>query len=273
MTLPLKKLYIDTRFMTDDSKSTSNFKVQLANTLYFPNNTTFVIDDISIEHSWTTIEKDYNDHLHLTVSNTLGFSQNFDLVLTAKNYTGNSLAAEIQNKLNTIQTNLLDPDANKFSVSFDNLTQSLTISINEPQESFKLLTDSDLKQLGLTNLTTCNELLKNYGRSATYSLGSAYKSGFLNLVPITTAFITSPNLGNFSTSDLLGRRTIIKKIPIASDYGFSTIDRVVSAHDYLDCSRQTLSTMEFRISDYLGRDIPLHGSHVSFSLIFSSLEA
>ncbi len=55
MTLPLTKLYIDTRFMTDDSESTSNFKVQLANTLYFLNNTTFVIDDISIEHSWTPI--------------------------------------------------------------------------------------------------------------------------------------------------------------------------------------------------------------------------
>ena len=271
MTLPLKKLYIDTRFMTDDSKSTSNFKVQLANTLYFPNNTTFVIDDISIEHSWTTIEKDYNDHLYVNVSNTL-FNQTFDLVLPAKNYTGTSLASEIEKKLNTIQTHILDIDLNKFSVSFDNLTQSLTITINEPRDSFKLLTDSDLKQMGVNNLMTCNELLKNYGRSPTYNTGSAYRSGFLNLVPITTAFITSPNLGNFSTADLMGRRTIIKKVPIASDYGFSTIDRVVSAHDYLDCSRQTLSIIEFRLTDYLGRDIPLHGSHVSFSLIFSSFE-
>jgi len=272
MSIPLKKLYIDTRFMTSDSKSTSNFKVQLVNTLYFPNNTTFFIDDISIEHTWTTIEKDYNDHIHLNVTNTLGFNQNFDLVLSAKNYSGTSLATEIQNKLNTIQTNLVDPENNKFTVTFDNFTQSLSIRMNEPQESFKLLTDNDLKIIGLNSLTTCNELLKNYGRSATYTSGSTYRSGFLNLVPITTAFITSPNLGNFSTSDLLGRRTIIKKVPIASDYGFSTIDRVVSAHDYLDCSRQTLSTMEFRITDFLGRDIPLHGSHVSFSLIFTSFE-
>ncbi len=84
MTLPLKTLYIDTRFMPDDSKSTSHVKVQLANTLYFPNNTTFVIDDISIEHSWTIFEKYYNDHLHLQVSNTLGFNENVDLVSPAK---------------------------------------------------------------------------------------------------------------------------------------------------------------------------------------------
>jgi hypothetical protein len=229
------------------------------------------IDDISIEHTWATIEKDYNDHIHLNVTNTLGFDQNFDLVLSATNYTGTSLATEIQNELNTIQTNLLDPE-NKFTVTFDNFTQSLSIRMNEPQESFKLLTDNDLKQIGLNNLTSCNELLKNYGRSAAYTSGSTYCSGFLNLIPITTAFITSPNLGIFSTSDILGRRTIIKKVPIASDYGFSTIDRVVSAHDSLDCSRQTLSTMKFRITDFLGRDIPLHGSHVSFSLMLTSFE-
>jgi hypothetical protein len=87
-----------------------------------------------------------------------------------------------------------------------------------------------------------------------------------------TAFITSQSLGNFSTADLMGRRTIIKKVPIASDYGFSTIDRVVSAHAYLDCSRQTLSMLEFRLTVFIGRNTQLHGSHVGFSVIFSSFE-
>ena len=120
MTLPLKKLYIDTRFMTDDSKSTSNFKGQLANTLYFPNNTTFVIDDISIEHSWATIERDSAEHVHLNVSNTLGFHQNVDLVWPAQSFTGtSSLASEIQHKLNTIQTNLVDHEMNKFTVNLE----------------------------------------------------------------------------------------------------------------------------------------------------------
>ncbi len=105
MSLPLEKLYIDTRFMTDDSKSTSNFKVQLANTLYFQNNTTCVIDDISIQHSWTTIEINYNDHLHSNVSNALGFDQIFHVVLPAKNKTETALASEIQYKRGTIQTN------------------------------------------------------------------------------------------------------------------------------------------------------------------------
>ncbi len=126
--------------------------------------------------------------------------------------------------------------------------------------------------MGIQTPTTCNELLSNYGRSPTYHMSSNYRSGFLNLVPITTAFITGPNLGNFSTADLMRRRTIIKKVPIASDYGFSAIDRVASAHDYLDCSRQTLSMIEFSLTDFLRRDIPPHGSHVSLSLVFSSFE-
>ncbi len=64
-----------------------------------------IIDAFSIEHSWATIEKDFHDHLHLNVSNRLGFNQNVDLVLPAKNFTRTSLASEIQYKqykLNTI---------------------------------------------------------------------------------------------------------------------------------------------------------------------------
>ncbi len=67
---------------------------------------------------------------------------------------------------------------NKFIVSLDTLTQSVTTTINEPQESIKLLTDSDLKQMGINNLRTCNELFKNAGKSRTYNRSSNYRSGF-----------------------------------------------------------------------------------------------
>ncbi len=114
---------------------------------------------------------------------------------------------------------------NKLTVNFDHLTQSLTITINAPQELFKCLTDCDLKHMGLNNLMTCSELFKKkYERPPTNNMRSNYRSGFFSLVPMTTACVTSPNLGNFSTADLMGRRTIIKKVTIASDYGFPTID-------------------------------------------------
>ena len=94
--LPIKKLYLDTRYRTADSVSTSNFKIELPMTLYMPNNCVFYITDVCIEHSWYTVETGINDKLYLQVGST---AYTPILTLTAKNYTGDTLAAEIQTKL------------------------------------------------------------------------------------------------------------------------------------------------------------------------------
>ena len=38
--------------------------------------------------------------------------------------------------------------------------------------------------------------------------------------------------------------------------------------DYLDCSNQTLSLIDFKLKDHTGEVVNLHGGHVSFSIIF-----
>ena len=47
------------------------------------------------------------------------------------------------------------------------------------------------------------------------------------------------------------------------------IDRSVSQHDYLECGKTTLRTLEFELRDVKGRFIPLHNANISFSLVFS----
>jgi len=54
--LPIKKLYIDSRDRTPDSKSASNFKIELPNTVQMPDNTVFFVTDVCIPHVWTTVE-------------------------------------------------------------------------------------------------------------------------------------------------------------------------------------------------------------------------
>ena len=41
--------------------------------------------------------------------------------------------------------------------------------------------------------------------------------------------------------------------------------------DYIDVSRQTLSRLEFNLTDVYGNNINLNGNHWSFSLIFARL--
>ena len=47
------------------------------------------------------------------------------------------------------------------------------------------------------------------------------------------------------------------------------IDRNTSNHDYLECSKASLKTIEFNLRDSRGRYVPLHGANISFSIIFS----
>ena len=65
MTLPDKKIYVDSRYMTSDSTSTSNFKFQLARNVFMPQNTVFYLEDVCIPHAWQTVEADFNDNVRL----------------------------------------------------------------------------------------------------------------------------------------------------------------------------------------------------------------
>ena len=47
MTLPIKKIYINSNFKTPDSQSDSNFKFQLTRSINLPKNTIFYIETCS----------------------------------------------------------------------------------------------------------------------------------------------------------------------------------------------------------------------------------
>ena len=62
--LHIKKIYIDTRHSTADSKSTSDFKISLPNNIALPSNTAFYITDITVTVSWYTVEAGRNDAVY-----------------------------------------------------------------------------------------------------------------------------------------------------------------------------------------------------------------
>ena len=91
----------------------------------------------------------------------------------------------------------------------------------------------------------------------------------LNLQGFRAVYISSSNLSNFNTLGPRGENDIIKKVLTNSDFGYLVIDQVVSDHDYLDCSRMTLNTIDFQIRDVKGNLVPFHDSPVAFIIVFS----
>jgi hypothetical protein len=91
----------------------------------------------------------------------------------------------------------------------------------------------------------------------------------INLSGFRSIYLTSSTLSNFSTLGAKGENNIIKKIVTASDFGYLIVSDLESDHDYLECSRMTLNTIDFQLQDVKGNTIPLHDSPVSFTIVFS----
>ena len=64
----IKKVYVDPRYKGNGSVSNSDFKFELKEALALPDNTVCYIDDISIPHTWYTIEENLNNTLYVATT-------------------------------------------------------------------------------------------------------------------------------------------------------------------------------------------------------------
>ena len=283
--IPFKKIYIDSKYATSDSISTSNFKVQLPQTCQLPDNCVFYLCDVCIPHSWKTIEEGYNDTLYVMMVNpdSTRPSDTFRghiVQLASNNYTPTTFAAELQTRLRTVSAT--------FQVTIDSASANSGIIIQNTTASvqWKLLTDDDLinERYVIQNfnynkgdLRSVNDMIRNIKPNNIIigGVGSSiqsYSSEFLNLNWINNIYISSPNLGSFDTIFAgNGATNVIKKVPVTVNYGFMVIDQLMNPNEYLDCSRQTLQSLEFHLKTSRGQFVPLHGAHVSFSILFNKL--
>ena len=66
--LPVKKIYVDTRFTSLNSASSSEFTIDLPQSYTFPDNAVAYIDDVCIPVSWYTIQEGRNNRLYVRVN-------------------------------------------------------------------------------------------------------------------------------------------------------------------------------------------------------------
>ena len=97
----IKKMYVDSRYRTNDSESNSDFQFELKEALDLPDNTECYIDEISIPHTWYTVEVNLNNTLYIiTTRMEPGVNPTWyhplALKMTSGNYTGTSLARALQ---------------------------------------------------------------------------------------------------------------------------------------------------------------------------------
>ena len=108
--LPISRIYVDTTYKTADSVSSSDFKIELPETLALPPNTKAYLTDITMVNTMTTIIKDCSDKFYWCkvaynkiaqpFSRTFGY---FRIVVQEGSYTASSLREYLHTELNRLE--------------------------------------------------------------------------------------------------------------------------------------------------------------------------
>ena len=264
--LPVKKLYIDSKFRTADSRSTSSFTIDLKESLTMPDDALFIVDDVVIPHSWYLINSN-NRKLYLRIFGAAGQTADrlYVVELDEGNYDGEGLANHVAKKIRFgLTPNIYDEYTLLATANYDPGLNIITLWIvsdgnyTGASPTWRILSDAEIntyygetitsrtsanKVLGITDLTT-----------PLYTNTTPLLTKQVNFQPTSYVTIRSPNLGTFMTLDSNGGRTIIKKVPVSSERGQNIIDNS-HANDPLDCSRMTLRNLEFFITDESGNEL------------------
>ena len=96
------RIVIDSRFRTVDSVSNADFYVDLPYATTVPAGSLAYIDNVSLSHSWPTIQANVNDRLYVAElpSGISGGTINRIVTLASGSYNAQTLQVEVQSKLN-----------------------------------------------------------------------------------------------------------------------------------------------------------------------------
>ena len=199
------------------------FQFELQEALDLPDNTVCYIDDISIPHSWYTIE-DFNNKLY--IQRTYGGMRTAGTVITIPigNYNASRLASTIQDLVQQRYTDTNYPD-DEMTCTYDNargtiritatfefqiLSDFRTMALTLGYGNFIVWVDSNDNEttIDVNDLCSKNEPLRNYEHDP--NLGTTYESGFIDLLNVQSVYIHCPNLGHYNTVGVRGESYIIK---------------------------------------------------------------
>ena len=147
-----KKIYVDSKFRSPGSESSSDFKIELPETMTFAENTVFYLDNICIPHSWDTVIENINDKLYFKLYNRNAVPvEEWDIIaaIDPGNYIGPDLALEIQTEMNS-QTHTASLIDNVFTCAHVAKTNKISISVkSDPLYvlAFRILTQPELKTI------------------------------------------------------------------------------------------------------------------------------
>ena len=272
--LRTRKIYVDTRYKSPDSKSNSDFIIDLPYTVEIPDNSLCFLNDFVIPVSYTVVDS-RNKLLYFSII-FLGNITYHVCELQEKNFNGDSLVVEIKS---IIDGELTEEMKRSFSItcSSNYLDNVFIISINDirPNPSGNVCTiiiysDKDLNVAtwNLNPLTprSVNNLF-NLNETVYITSENFYKKN-LDLHSTRNLYLHSSTLNNYQIITNWGCDTVVKKIAVRCGYNELIIDSNQQGYDNLHLEKMSINKIKFWLTDSNNNIIDLKGSHFSFSILF-----
>ena len=276
-----KKIFVDSKYRLPQSRSSTDFVIELNENLEIPEGTRMHITDISIPASFKTTEVGFYEYMYVMIyDNNDTFVKNFRIYLGNRIYFAEQLAFDIHAGLNT-NTEDLNSGGNAYSsptrtVEFsikDGLNYKVKIPTDEELSNYVNNTwDTNSANYDSKNPLSINYLLSNYVPSSPLTV---WNSSYLNLVPFRYIFISSPTLSDYRYSaPNTYSSSIIRKVLVSQQLGGVINDAGSSlSEDYIDIGNKNLKRLEFKITDERGTVMNLYNIPIQFAILLSNPSA
>ena len=178
--LTYKKIYVNSQYRVSDSRSSSDFKIELQVTFEIPDNTIKQVHEVAIPNAWYSINTNnqnlYFRHQILPPATPQGITYR-RIEIPVGNYTAPELANAIQTQLNAFFDSGGRTDS--YSAIYDTITNKIIITSNFSEVVFIPLTYADVptfvgsfsNTVDLNNLNSINNVLGFFT-----SVGDAFTS-------------------------------------------------------------------------------------------------
>ena len=278
--LVYKKVLVDSAFRLPQSKSSSDFVIELDENMECPEGTRLHITEVSIPATFKTTEVGFFEYLYVMVfDNSDVFVKNFRVYLGNKIYFAEQLAYDMNEGMNNNTTDL--SAGGIFSYAYSASTRTVEFKIKEGLNyKLKIPTDTELKNYvnnqwnttqsnyDSSNPLSINYLLSNYISTSPLT---TWTSSYLNLVPFRAVYINSPELAdNHISAPSNYSSSIIRKVLVSEQLGGIINDTSAPlSEDYISVGGKNLKRLSFRITDDKSNTLNLYDIPCQFSLIFS----
>ena len=278
--LTYKKIFIDSKYRTEQSTSSSDFSIELNENLELPDDTSLYVTDISIPAVWKTTEVGFYEYMYVMVFNGDTLVKNFRHYLGHKIYFAEQLCFDIVEGMNNNTTDL--SAGSIFVYSYSSATRTIEIKVKDGLPyTIKIPTDTELGNYvngvwdtGQSNYdnrkpVSINNLLSNFVPTNPIA---TWTSSYLNLVPFRYVFITSNALSDYHYSAPNSySSSIIKKVLCTEQLGGIIKDNQAPHHeDFINVGGRNLKRLDFKITDESGTVMNLYDILVQFALLLAT---